>query len=74
MSNSFYHKELTDVRSKRRRKSNARHLILEWFLTGFCGYLKAERVGAIYPLATAIGTAFITSSASGAPKVCLNAC
>ena len=54
------------------RRSDALRLILSQFSTLFCGFSKAERVGAIY--LAVIGTAFTTSSENGAHSVYLTAC
>ena len=79
MSNLFYHKDLTDAQWNKikfvfegTKRVDARRLITESFSTPSCGYSKAEGVVAIYPLAVATGTAFITSSVIGASSVCLS--
>ena len=81
MSNLFYHKDLTDAQWNKikfvfegTKRVDARRLITESFSTPSCGYSKAERVGAIYLPVTVIGTVFTTSSAFGAPLVCLSDC
>ena len=76
MSNSFYY--LTNSQWKKiekfflqEKEEVARRLTLELFSTPFYGYSKAEHVGAIHLPVTVIGTAFITSSATGLESVFL---
>ena len=79
MSNSFYHKDLTEAQWNRikivfeeKPKVGRPPLNPRTVFTPSCGYSKAERVGAIYLPVTVIGTAFITSFENGVPSVCLS--